>query len=111
MSQAGVYSATLHYLQAVQAAGTDATDAVNRKMRELPVEDFFAHGGHIRPNGRMVHDMYLVQVKAPAESKGAWDLYKVLATVKGDEAFQPLAESTCSLLKQWIAPPGRMPRP
>ena len=99
-SQAGVYSATLHYLQAVQAAGTDATDAVNRKMRELPVEDFFAHGGHIRPNGRMVHDMYLVQVKTPEKSKGPWDLYKVLATIPGDEAFQPLAESTCALLKQ-----------
>jgi branched-chain amino acid transport system substrate-binding protein len=100
MSQAGVYSATLHYLQAVQAAGTDATDAVNRKMRELPVEDFFAHGGHIRPNGRMAHDMYLVQVKTPEESKGPWDLYKVLATIPGDEAFQPLAESTCALVKQ-----------
>jgi branched-chain amino acid transport system substrate-binding protein len=99
MSQAGVYSATLHYLQAVQAAGTDATDAVNRKMREMPVEDFFSHGGHIRDNGRMVHDMYLMQVKKPEESEGPWDLYRILATIPSDEAFQPLAESTCPLLK------------
>jgi len=100
MSQAGVYSATMHYLKAVQAAGTDATEAVNRQMREMPVEDFFAHDGHIRDNGRMVHDMYLVQVKKPDESQGPWDLYRVIATIPGGEAFQPLAESTCSLLKR-----------
>ena len=99
MSQAGVYSATMHYLKAVQAAGTDASDAVNRKMREMPVEDFFAHAGHIRENGRMVHDMYLVQVKTPDESKGPWDLYRLNAPIPGEEAFQPLAESTCSLLR------------
>ncbi|MFL6228820.1 MAG: ABC transporter substrate-binding protein, partial [Pyrinomonadaceae bacterium] len=100
MSQAGVYSATMHYLKAVQGAGTDATEAVNRKMREMPVEDFFAHGGHIRENGRMVHDMHLVQVKKPEDSKGTWDLYSPIGTIPGEEAFQPLAESTCSLLKR-----------
>ena len=99
MSQAGVYSATMHYLKAVQAAGTDATDPVNAKMRELPVDDFFAHGGHVRPNGRVVHDMYLVRVKTPAESRGPWDLYTVTGSLPGDAAFQPLAESTCALLK------------
>jgi branched-chain amino acid transport system substrate-binding protein len=100
MSQAGVYSATAHYLKAVQAAGTDATESVNRKMREMPVEDFFAHGGQIRENGRMVHDMYLAQVKKPDESKEPWDLYRIIATIPGSEAFQPLAESTCSLLRR-----------
>jgi branched-chain amino acid transport system substrate-binding protein len=100
MSQAGVYSATLHYLKAVQAAGTTDTATVMRKMRELPVDDFFAHGGRIREDGRMVHDMYIVKVKTPAESHGPWDLYQIVATLPGDEAFQSLAESTCPLIKK-----------
>jgi branched-chain amino acid transport system substrate-binding protein len=98
MSQAGVYSATMHYLQAVAAAGTTDTAAVMKKMEETPIHDFFAPNGRIRPDGLMVHDMYLFQVKAPAESKGPWDYYKLLATIPPDEAFQPLAQSRCPLL-------------
>ncbi len=99
MSQAGVYSSTLHYLQAVQAAGTTDTAPVMRAMREMPINDFFAHNGHIRPDGLMVHDMYLFQVKTPAESKSPWDTYKLAATIPGDQAFQPLSESKCPLVK------------
>jgi branched-chain amino acid transport system substrate-binding protein len=86
-------------LKAVEAAGTTDTGAVMRQMRETPVDDFFAHNGRIRADGLMVHDMYLFQVKAPAESKGPWDYYKLAATIPGDEAFQPLAESKCPLVK------------
>jgi branched-chain amino acid transport system substrate-binding protein len=100
MSQAGVYSSTMHYLKAVQAAGTDATEPVMRKMRETPVDDFFAKGGRIRDDGMMVHDLYLFEVKPPAEVKQPWDYYKLLATVPGDQAFTPLAESKCPLVKK-----------
>jgi branched-chain amino acid transport system substrate-binding protein len=100
MSQAGNYSSTMHYLQAVQAAGTDETSAVMAKMREMPINDFFAKNGRIREDGRMVHDMYLFQVKKPSESKGPWDYYKLLATIPGDQAFQPLAQSRCPLVKK-----------
>jgi len=100
MLQAGVYSSTLHYLQAVQAAGTTDSGAVMEKMRNAPIHDFFAHDGHIRPDGLMVHDMYLFQVKTPSESKGPWDLYKRVAVIPGDEAFQPLAQSRCLLVKK-----------
>jgi branched-chain amino acid transport system substrate-binding protein len=98
--QAGNYSSTLHYLKAVQAAGTDEAGAVMTKMKSLPVNDFFATNGKIRQDGRMVHDMYLVQVKKPDESKYAWDYFKLLATIPGDEAFQPLSQSTCPLVKK-----------
>src|SRR4051795_12341897 len=81
MLQAGVYSSTTHYLQAVQAAGTTDAEPVMQKMREMPIHDFFARDGHIRNDGLMVHDMYLFQVKTPSESKGAWDLYKRIATI------------------------------
>lgn len=90
MHQAGVYSATLHYLKSVAAAGTDETQAVLEKMRETPVNDMFAHNGTIREDGQMIHDFYLVEVKSPSESKGEWDYYKVLSTVPGEQAFQPL---------------------
>jgi branched-chain amino acid transport system substrate-binding protein len=100
MLQAGVYSSTTHYLQAVQAAGTTDAAAVMQKMREMPIHDFFAHDGHIRGDGLMVHDMYLYQVKTPSESKGAWDLYKRIATIPGDQAFQPLSQSRCPLVKK-----------
>ena len=100
MSQAGVYSSTLHYLKAVQKAGTDESAAVMKAMREMPVNDVFAKGGRIREDGRMVHDMYLFEVKTPAESKSEWDLYKLVATVPGDEAFLPLAQSRCPLVKK-----------
>jgi branched-chain amino acid transport system substrate-binding protein len=100
MVQAGDYSSTMHYLKAVQAAGTDDADAVMKKMRETPVNDFFAKNGKVREDGRMVHDMYLVQVKTPAESKKPWDYYHVRDTIPGDEAFRPLASSTCPLIKK-----------
>lgn len=98
--QAANYSSTLHYLRAVKEAGTDATPAVMAKMKSMKVNDFFARNGTIREDGRMVHDMYLVQVKQPGESKHPWDYYKVLATIPGDEAFQPLAKSGCPLVKK-----------
>jgi branched-chain amino acid transport system substrate-binding protein len=100
MSQAGVYSSTMHYLRAVKAAGTDDTAAVMRKMKEMPINDFFAKNGHIREDGRMVHDMYLFEVKKPAESKTPWDYYKVKATIPAEQAFQPLAKSACPLVKK-----------
>jgi branched-chain amino acid transport system substrate-binding protein len=100
MSQAGVYSAVTHYLKAVAAAKTDLAAPVVAAMKASPVNDMFATNGKIRDDGRMVHDMYLVQVKAPADVKQPWDYYKVLRTVKGEEAFRPLAESDCPLVKK-----------
>lgn len=100
MLQTGTYSATLHYLKAVEAAGTDETEAVMRKMREIPVNDVFYKNGKIRVDGRMVHDMYLFQVKTPDQSKGPWDYYNLIATIPGDQAFQPLSLSTCPLVKK-----------
>ncbi|MCG5243687.1 ABC transporter substrate-binding protein [Azospirillum doebereinerae] len=99
MMQAGVYSAVLHYLKAVQAAGTDKGTVVAKKMRELPVNDFFAKNGRLRADGRHVHDMYLVEVKKPSESQQPWDYYKVLRTIPADQTVIPLAESKCSLVK------------
>jgi branched-chain amino acid transport system substrate-binding protein len=96
---AGTYSAVLHYLKAVKAAGSTDADAVMAKMREVPVDDF-AFKGHIRADGQMMHDMYLVQVKTPEESKRPWDYYKVLKTIPAEQAFTPVAESKCSLLKK-----------
>jgi branched-chain amino acid transport system substrate-binding protein len=100
MAQAGLYSSVLHYLEAVQAAGTDETGAVMRKMKANPINDFFARNGRIREDGRMVHDMYLFEVKKPAESKYPWDYYKLIARVPGADAFQPLSKSACPLLKK-----------
>jgi len=100
MGDAGDYSSTMHYLKAIQAAGTDEAQAVMAKMREMPVNDFFAKGGRIREDGRMVHDMYVYEVKKPAESKGPWDFYKLRATIPGDQAFRPLAEGNCPLVKK-----------
>jgi branched-chain amino acid transport system substrate-binding protein len=100
MIQSGVYSSVLTYLKAVQAAGTDDAPAVMAKMRALPINDVFAKGGKIREDGRMVHDMLLVQVKKPSESKRPWDYYNVKATIPGDQAFQPLSKSTCALVKK-----------
>ena len=98
--QAGVYGAVRHYLKAVAAAGTDETGAVARKVKELPVDDFWSAGFKIRQDGRLVRDMYLFQVKAPSESKGPWDYYKVLAKIPGDEAFRPMSEGGCPLVNQ-----------
>jgi len=99
MVQAGTYSAVLHYLKAMQAAGTADGKAVADKIRELPVDDFFAKG-RVRLDGRMMHDMYLVEVKTPSESKAKWDYYKVLRRIPAEEAAQPLSESKCSLVKK-----------
>ncbi len=99
-NHASVYSSTMHYLKAVQAAGTDDTAAVMKKMQETPINDMFAKNGKLRPDGRMVHDMYLFQVKSPSESKGAWDYYNLKGTIKGDDAFQSLAQSRCAALKK-----------
>jgi len=98
MPQAAVYSAIRHYLGAVAAAGTDEAKAVMAKMRETPVNDFYVKNGRLRADGRLVHDMYFAQVKRPPESKGAWDYYKILATIPGDQAFRPLAEGGCPLV-------------
>jgi branched-chain amino acid transport system substrate-binding protein len=99
MLTAGVYSSTLHYLKAVQAAGTDDAKAVMAKMRELPVNDVMTKNGKLRTDGRLVRDMYLFEVKSPAESKGKDDIYKLLATVPGDQAFRPLKDGKCPFVK------------
>ena len=100
MVQAGDYSTVMTYLKAVQAAGTDEAGAVMKKLKELPINDFFAKGGKIREDGRMVHDMYLVEVKKPSESKEPWDYYNIKAVIPGNEAFQPLSLSRCPLVKK-----------
>jgi branched-chain amino acid transport system substrate-binding protein len=99
MLTAGVYSSTLHYLKAVQAAGTDDAKPVMAKMRELPVNDVMTKNGKLREDGRLVRDMYLFEVKAPAESKGKDDIYKLIATVPGDKAYRPLKDGKCPFVK------------
>jgi branched-chain amino acid transport system substrate-binding protein len=99
MVQAGTYSAALHYLKAVAAAGTDEAKAVMAKMKAMPINDFMTKNGRIREDGRVIRDMYLMQAKKPSESTGEWDLLKVVATIPGDEAFRPLSESQCPLVK------------
>ena len=98
MIHAGTYSATLQYLKAVKAAGTKDSAAVARKLKELPVDDAFAQG-KVLENGRMVHDLYLFEVKKPSESKKPWDYYKQLAVVPGDKAFPSAKDSGCPLTK------------
>lgn len=100
MAHAGDYSSTLHYLKSVQAAGSDDPDAVSAKMRELTISDMFTKNGKIRADGRMVHDMYLWEVKSPAESKGPWDYLKPVKTIPAEQAFMPLSQSTCYLVKK-----------
>jgi branched-chain amino acid transport system substrate-binding protein len=100
MIHAGTYSATLQYLKAVKAAGTKDSDAVVKKLKELPVDDVFAQGGgKVLENGRMVHDLYLFEVKKPSESKKPWDYYKQIAVVPGDKAFPSAKDSGCALTK------------
>ena len=99
MLTAGVYSSTLHYLKAVQAAGSDDAKAVMAKMREMPVNDVMTKNGKLRPDGRLVRDMYLFQVKSPDESKSKDDIYKLIATVPGDQAYRPLNEGKCPFIK------------
>jgi branched-chain amino acid transport system substrate-binding protein len=98
MVQAGQYSSIYHYLKAVKTSGTDETYKVMAAMKKAPINDFFAKKGQIRDDGRMVHDMYLMQVKKPAESKYPWDYYHVRQTIPADEAFQPLSLSRCPLI-------------
>ena len=97
--QAGDYSAALTYLNAVKAVGSDDADKVLAQMKKTKINDMFAKGGFIRDDGRMVHDMYLMQVKTPAESTEPWDYYKVVETFKGETAWTTKAESKCALWK------------
>jgi branched-chain amino acid transport system substrate-binding protein len=96
--QAGVNSALRHYFKAVAATHSVDPETVIAQMRKVPVDDFFAHGGKVREDGRMVHDMYLMRIKKPEESKQKWDLYEYVATVAGDDAFRPMAEGGCPYL-------------
>ena len=97
--QAGVYSAVRHYLKAIEATGTDASQPVIAKMKATPVNDMFAKGGKIREDGRMIYDYSLVETKTVAEQKGPWDIYKKVATVPAAEAFRPMSEGGCPLVK------------
>jgi len=99
MLQAADYSAVTQYLNAVKATGTDDGDKVMAKLKSTKINDVFAKNGYIRPDGRMVHDMYLMQVKSPAESKYPWDYYKVVQTIPGEQAYLSKAESKCPLWK------------
>ncbi len=99
-SHAAVYSSTMHYLKAVASAETDATGPVMRAMRTTPIADFFAPHGQIRADGIMVHDMHLFQIKSPSLSQYPWDYYRLVATIPGEQAFGPLSESKCPLVKQ-----------
>jgi branched-chain amino acid transport system substrate-binding protein len=98
--QVGTYSVVRSYLKAVQATNSDDPKIVIAKMRETPVNDAFTPSGKLRPDGRMVHDVYLVQIKSPAESKGEWDLLKLVATIPGDKAFRPLEGGGCPAAAQ-----------
>ncbi len=98
MAHAGVYSGVFHYLRAVRACGTEDARTVASSMRQLAVDDFFAPGSEVRADGRLVHDMYLVEVKPPEESRYPWDYYKVLSVIPGAKAFRPLAEGRCPLV-------------
>lgn len=99
MVQAGMYSAAMHYLKAVDASGTDDTATVMKRMKATPVNDMFARNGHIRADGLHMHEMYLMQVKTPAESKAPWDYYHVRATVPPEQAFSPMNPGACRFLK------------
>ncbi len=100
MAQAGFYSSILHYLKAVQALGTDEPgDKVVAKMKEMPTDDPLFGKGYVRIDGRKMHDMYLFEVKAPSESKGPWDYYKLIRTIPAEQAFRPLDQGGCKLVK------------
>jgi branched-chain amino acid transport system substrate-binding protein len=102
MIQAGVYSGLLHYFKALEALGGNPHDGakVVAKMKELPTDDVLFGKGSIQPNGRTLHPAYLFEVKRPADSKGPWDYYRLVGTTPADQAFRPLSESTCPLLKK-----------
>ncbi len=95
---AGLYSSTLHYLQAIEAIGTDEAQAVRQQMMETPINDIFASGGYIREDGRMVHDMYLVEVKSPQEAADEDDMFRLVSTIPAEEAFRPLSDSKCHMV-------------
>jgi branched-chain amino acid transport system substrate-binding protein len=90
MTKAGTYSATLTYLKAVKATGTTDTDKVMAELRRTKINDMFTKGGYIRPDGVMIHDMYVMQVKSPKESRYPWDYYRVVTVMPGSEAFGPI---------------------
>ena len=100
MVQAGVYSATMHYLEAIKAAGTDDADAVRAQLDQMELNDFFVKNGKIEANGLMSHDMYLAKVKTPDQSNSDWDLLDIVSTIPAEKAYIPVAESSCSLVKQ-----------
>jgi branched-chain amino acid transport system substrate-binding protein len=100
MLQAGDYSAVTQYLTAVKTVGSDDADAVMAQLKKQKINDMFAKGGYVRADGRMIHDMFLMQVKSPAESKEPWDYFKLVQTIPGEQAYQPLAQSRCSLIKK-----------
>jgi branched-chain amino acid transport system substrate-binding protein len=100
MNHAGVYSAVTMYLSAVKAAGTDDADKVVAWMRKNPHSDMFGKGMKLREDGRLIHDMYLFQVKKPQESRYPWDYYHLRETIPADKAFQPLSASRCPLVKK-----------
>jgi branched-chain amino acid transport system substrate-binding protein len=100
MVQAGVYSGMLHYLKAVEAAKSKDSATVMAKMKELPTEDPLFGKGTVRADGRKMHDMYLFEVKKPSESKGPWDYYKQIAVLSAEQAFRPLADGNCPLVKK-----------
>ncbi|MGY4228649.1 branched-chain amino acid transport system substrate-binding protein [Bradyrhizobium sp. USDA 4503] len=100
MVQAGLYSAVMNYLKAVEKSGTDDGPKVIAQMKDMPIDDFFARNAFLREDGQLIHDMYLVQVKSPAESKGAWDYEKLVQVIPGKEAFATPEESACPLLKK-----------
>jgi len=108
MAHAGDYSSTLHYLRAVQAVGTDEPDAVSAKMRQLRINDMFTSNGWIRSDGRMMHDMYLWEVKSPKESKYPWDYLKLVKTIPAREAFMSMQRTTCY---PWLRAPLRASSP
>jgi branched-chain amino acid transport system substrate-binding protein len=90
----------MHYLKAAAAAGSDQPEVIMAKMKETPINDFFAKNGKIRDDGRMVHDMYLAEVKKPSDSTSDWDLLKINSVIPGDQAFRPLSQSVCPLVKK-----------
>ena len=98
MAQAGNYSSTMHYLKAVEEAGTDDPDAVSEVMRDTEINDFFADGGYIREDGRMVHEQYMWEVKSPDASEYDYDYYELVTTISGEDAFMPLENSECHLV-------------
>jgi branched-chain amino acid transport system substrate-binding protein len=99
MLHAGGYAAMTHYLKAIEAAGTDEPTAVAKKMKEMPVNDIYNKNVRIREDGRVMHDMYLAEVKSPSEMENDWDLYRILAKLPGDQVFRPIDEGGCALVK------------